>query len=451
MGRETFDVSGYSFPTGVMGGLKTLFTRKLIAGDSIDLNMRGLFRLAPLKRHLNMDAQIDVCVFYVKDRQIYGQDFIDFIKDGVDNAVTLPSITLPSPVGITYMSCLGMLHKPGQAYPRWAIEPYNRIWNRYYLIPSVTPEIPDSDDYSPLETTAPTGHTSANSPLPISSSIIQARHGYPIARLKNSYNTGIVSNLTPADREVAIPVSGTADLDIIDLEKVKARYRTEVEREYFNIRYSDVMKGTWGSGVNVDADERPTMLYRATSSMSGFDVNGQGDANLGEFSGKSMANHGFDMPRFYVPEHGSLWVTASVRFPAIMYNEYNPLSQIPNPTYVELAGDYDVVSAQGEENMTSTDWFDNSSGFSIGNVPYGNWYRGGHSFVDHNLLTLDNFPFIRNLNMADHIDVAYERLGEYDAIFKSSSQANWQAQCAFKCIAHRRYPSGRRTLFAGTR
>ena len=147
------------------------------------------------------------------------------------------------------MSYLGANMVIGDTYPDWTLIPYNQIWNRYFRHPTVTPEVQDT--YQGCSTSAPTGHTSANSII-LGNSVGIAKYGFPIGRLKTPITTGVTTTTLPADREVS--TAGTV-LDILDLNKIMNRYASEQERDYFAIYYNDVMK-MWGSGVNIDADEK---------------------------------------------------------------------------------------------------------------------------------------------------------------------------------------------------
>ena len=90
MRRDVYDLSHFSFMSGKMGRLMTLALIPVVAGDSIGIDFRGIFRLSPLRRNLVVDAHCDLYVFYVPHRHVYGDDWVDFIKQGVDEAITFP-------------------------------------------------------------------------------------------------------------------------------------------------------------------------------------------------------------------------------------------------------------------------------------------------------------------------------------------------------------------------
>src|SRR2546429_426324 len=51
----------------------------------------GALRLSPLLRGLAIDSTVDIFTFYVPHRQVYGEQWIKFMKDGV-NATPLPTV-----------------------------------------------------------------------------------------------------------------------------------------------------------------------------------------------------------------------------------------------------------------------------------------------------------------------------------------------------------------------
>src|SRR5205809_3651882 len=50
-----------------------------------------LLRLSPLRRGLAIDSTVDIFTFYVPHRHVYGEQWIKFMKDGV-NATPLPTV-----------------------------------------------------------------------------------------------------------------------------------------------------------------------------------------------------------------------------------------------------------------------------------------------------------------------------------------------------------------------
>src|SRR5437660_5090684 len=69
----------------------TISTTPVIAGDSFEMDAVGALRLSPLRRGLAIDCTVDIFTFYVPHRHVYGEQWIKFMKDGV-NATPLPTV-----------------------------------------------------------------------------------------------------------------------------------------------------------------------------------------------------------------------------------------------------------------------------------------------------------------------------------------------------------------------
>src|SRR5256885_2919735 len=67
----------------------TISTTPVIAGDSFEMDAVGALRLSALRRGLAIDSTVDIFTFYVPHRHVYGEQWIKFMKDGV-NATPLP-------------------------------------------------------------------------------------------------------------------------------------------------------------------------------------------------------------------------------------------------------------------------------------------------------------------------------------------------------------------------
>src|SRR5205814_6610817 len=75
----------------LIGRLITISTTPVIAGDSFEMDAVGALRLSPLRRGLAIDSTVDIFTFYVPHRHVYGEQWIKFMKDGV-NATPLPTV-----------------------------------------------------------------------------------------------------------------------------------------------------------------------------------------------------------------------------------------------------------------------------------------------------------------------------------------------------------------------
>ncbi len=438
MKRTPFDLGHYAFSSGRMGMLQTLSVIPVIAGDSMSVSMNNVLRLSDLRRTLTVDAQIDYFGFYVPHRHSYGSTWTDLVKEGVTSSTTLPVVVVGS--GTYYLGQVMDFNQDDIA--QWRFTAYNQIWNRYFRFLKLTPVVPDLYN----GTGTPSGHTAANSPL--KGSIDQRHYGFNCARLKTPWTTGIVSGLLDADRNVA--TTGT-ELDIIELKQVQKQYKNLIDLDWFANRYQDILGDQFGSGVNIDADERPKLLFRTTKAVSGIDIDGTDDATIGTASGKSVQRHQIGFRRQFMPEHGSVWLMALVRFPTISSRELHPLSESA-VGYKDLVGNYDVVSVEPPVAQNLNDWMSKPAGAtSIGKIPYGQFYRHQPNNVHVKFELLSGFPFLKPAVFNTHMEAVYISEKDYDDSFLSDQLGHWQNYASIQCNVMRHYPSARDSIYAGTK
>src|SRR5437762_8142986 len=82
---------------------------------------------------------------------------------------------------------------------------------------------------------------------------------------------------------------------------------------------------------------------RHTRSVSAFLLNRSSDltdqTSLGQFSGRVQQTYKHSVPRFFVPEHGTMFTLALVRFPPTATKEIQYLNAKGALTYTDIAGD----------------------------------------------------------------------------------------------------------------
>src|SRR5256885_17166618 len=78
---------------------------------------------------------------------------------------------------------------------------------------------------------------------------------------------------------------------------------------------------------------------RRSSDLSGYDVDGTDQTSLGQFSGRVQQTYKHSVPRFFVPEHGTMFTLALVRFPPTATKEIQYLNAKGALTYTDIAGD----------------------------------------------------------------------------------------------------------------
>src|SRR5690242_21823856 len=93
--RMPHDLSHLGFLAGQIGRLITISTAPVIAGGFLEMHAVGALRLSPLRRGLAIDSTVDIFTFYVARRHVYGEQWIKYMKDGVD-ATPLPTVNTTS-------------------------------------------------------------------------------------------------------------------------------------------------------------------------------------------------------------------------------------------------------------------------------------------------------------------------------------------------------------------
>src|SRR3989441_10866243 len=89
--RMPHALSHLGFLAGQIGRLITISTAPVIAGDSFEMAAVGALRLSPLRRGLALDSTLDLFTFYLPHPHVYGEQWIEFMKDDV-NATPLPTV-----------------------------------------------------------------------------------------------------------------------------------------------------------------------------------------------------------------------------------------------------------------------------------------------------------------------------------------------------------------------
>ena len=250
------------------------------------------------------------------------------------------------------------------------------------------------------------------------------------------------------DDEREVPVVADT-FDIVDLNRVQAEYRTEVDRTYFGERYNDLLNTVWGSTVNTDADERPTLCGHGKFWLSGYDVDGTDDAALGTYSGKSAGVGSFSFRRKFFSEHGALFVMCLPRFPTIHTEERHKLASLAQPDYLESCADMSLVAAEPPATLLRSDYFHNTTvpeGLGVG--PYGQWYRYHPCHVHAQYQVLDGFTFLDRPIDGPRASF-YHDIGEYDEVFQTTQLGHWQASTRINISCSRTVPPARSSLYQG--
>src|SRR5690625_6245491 len=123
--RMPHDLSHLGFISCQIGRLITISTTPVIAGDSFEMDAVGALRLSPLRRGLAIDSTVDIFTFYAPHRHVYGEQWIKFMKDGV-NATPLPTVNTTG--SIDHAAFLCMLHPDTNKFPSPLFRVYLNIY-----------------------------------------------------------------------------------------------------------------------------------------------------------------------------------------------------------------------------------------------------------------------------------------------------------------------------------
>src|SRR5258708_37716318 len=89
--RMRHDLSHLGFLAGQIGRLITISPPPVIAGVSFEMDAVGALRLSPLRRGLALHSTVDIFTFYVPHLHGHCEQWIKFMKGGV-NATPLPPL-----------------------------------------------------------------------------------------------------------------------------------------------------------------------------------------------------------------------------------------------------------------------------------------------------------------------------------------------------------------------
>src|SRR5699024_8896403 len=130
--RMPHDLSHLQILAGQIGSLITISTTPVIAGVTFYMDSVGALRLSPFHRGLAIDFAIDIFVFYVHHRLVYGEQWIKFMKDGV-NATPLPTVNTTG--YIDHAAFLGTIIPDTNKIPKHLFQGYLNIYNNYFKAP----------------------------------------------------------------------------------------------------------------------------------------------------------------------------------------------------------------------------------------------------------------------------------------------------------------------------
>src|SRR5437868_6956359 len=253
--RMPHDLSHLGFLAGQIGRLITISTTPVIAGDSFEMDAIGALRLSPLRRGLAIDSTVDIFTFYVPHRHVYGEQWIKFMKDGV-NATPLPTVNTTG--YIDHAAFLGTINPDTNKIPKHLFQGYLNIYNNYFKALWMT----DRTEANPNELTQD-----------------DARYGFRCCHL-NIIWTALLPPETELSRQMTTP---TASIDVLSAKAAYANLHTEQDRDYFFHHYLDVIS-SFGGESSYDAAIRPLHVILSNVCACDKDVDVTDQTSLSHFS-----------------------------------------------------------------------------------------------------------------------------------------------------------------------
>src|SRR5438309_11520972 len=119
--RMPHGLSRLCFLSGQIGRRSTDSSTPVIAGDCCEMDAVGALRRSPLRRGLAIDSTVDIFTFYVPRRHVYGEQWIKFMKDGVNAS---PLLTINTTGYIDHAAFLGTINPDTYKIPKQWLQGY---------------------------------------------------------------------------------------------------------------------------------------------------------------------------------------------------------------------------------------------------------------------------------------------------------------------------------------
>lgn len=435
-----------------VGRLQTLSVIPVLPGDSLQLSIDSIFRLAPTRKEIVSECQFDVFGFYVKHRHRYLEDWEDWIQGGVDyvpsffTTIPIADAAHRNPVYLGLNQC-------GATLPELLPWGYNFIYQRYFAVPSTSTNGDGQGGFENLDWYPQAEAGADNTRL----------YGRLAARLPHIMNgaskvqglnaDGFDVNLDEDDRQV--DTSGNF-LDLASLAQTQARYKSELDRAFFASFYSDIMEKTWNQFITTDQDNRPELLFREKRFISGTEIAGTDDATLGSFVGKTIDRVTFSTRRKAFTEHGYVWIMALPRYPLIHTDEGHKLIQQTNPSYIDMIAERTIVAGQTYQNFAPEQWLTVQQPFTptaaLAEPPVQH-YRFQPNRVHPHFKEIPGYPFTQfsSGDIDDYAPYFYHTDEEYADTFQTSQLGQAQLHALINCTKFSLLPPAITNIYAGAR
>src|SRR5215475_3993019 len=147
------------------------------------------------------------------------------------------------------------------------------------------------------------------------------------------------------------------------------------------------------------------------------------------------------VPRFFVPEHGTMFTLALVRFPPTATKEIQYLNAKGALTYTDIAGDPVLYGNLPPREISMKDVFRSGDSSKKFKIAEGQWYRYAPSYVSPAYHLLEGFPFLQQPPSGDLQERVLIRHHDYDQCFQSVQLLQWNSQVKFNVTVYRNLPT----------
>src|SRR5205814_155552 len=106
-----------------------LFVCRALSSIMVICMLTAIRLLLTFVMSLAIDSTVDIFTFYVPHRHVYGEQWIKFMKDGV-NATPLPTVNTTG--YIDHAAFLGTINPDTNKIPKHLFQGYLNIYNNYF-------------------------------------------------------------------------------------------------------------------------------------------------------------------------------------------------------------------------------------------------------------------------------------------------------------------------------
>lgn len=381
--RMPIDMTHYNINCGKIGRAQTILRMNVIAGDSIEGEINAFIRVNTLRRPMIIDNRLDLHMFYVPHRYVYGEKWKKFILAGFNTRGGGTEILLDTiqydinnePQFLSWHS-----NGNGVTLPLHIQATYIAIWNRFYRNQLLQSKINELVKYNPKNED-------------------ERRYGFLCNNLKTLYSTVLPSKLNVQNERVGTDgTSSNDEITISNIYRAKITKLDQAKKTYKgDQRYDQIMNDSFNTNISEDAVERPHMLAKNTVWMNSGEVDGTGNENFGEQRGKSSNSITCKLPRRRFNEHGTILGILLARSPEVYEHNIETLDAMKQ-NYENISCDPLLDKAEIIEFYEKYIDSNSKSNKILGYMPANQQHRTKQNFINPEFSETDTGYPIRKYN-----------------------------------------------------